>query len=1607
MTKPQTPNDYNDETARDKIAKRVDGLFSGQEPPSFESLREVEAMKARLKELEAQLATQPASQPSHASTIPDKPGAHQQPYPEARFPHWSASKASPSDGDNRVQNASRVLTLLFGAIVLSLPVYVYWAVKTGAWQIYAIIASLICASIFLGLAISLARRNRVEFAMELMVANTCLMIPFLVGLITGMGVVAAATQFLIILAIVGQSLTGPRAVRSLLLGFVSSIVTILIDLTAPWTRFSVPGLQSTLPVTAGIVMIALGFLVARQFRNYSLRSKLIVTFVAVALVSTIAVGYVTNRVATAQFNAELGANFNELAARMGRETSDSLLANKLALDGLVLNKFVQDSVEQANRYGTDDLSVLENFDKRWVLATENDPLIRQILANDVAGELRELQERLPQYSELFVTDQYGAIIASTNRTSDYYQADEVWWQSAWNDGKGDVFISEPEFDESAGVYAIDIALPIPAHTRSDFVGVLRATVNINELTGLLASSQFGRTGEAVLVFPSQQFLTRQLGAGLSTLDPETLSEVSAMEGAYTTFVYEGTPSLVSKAPVASIRNSQDSDVINRLGWTIVIHQDLVEANQPITSTTRGITFTAIGVLIAAGLLALFVGGQFAKPIENLTFVASQIAAGDLLAEANDTSRDEIGTLAKTFNRMTFQLRETLMGLEQRVAERTHDLELASEVGRTISEKVGNLAEMLNDAAETIRSNFDLYYTQVYLVDSSGRSLILRAGTGEAGIQLLERGHRLSISASSLNSRAASGRQPVLVGDTHKSAHFLPNSLLPLTRSELSVPLIANEQVVGVLDMQSERPETFSAANLAAFQVLAGQLAIAIQNSLLFHQTEEARLQVEEQARRLTTTGWEEFLDAVDRSEKVGYVFRQEEVLPLVEASSPASDNTLVVPIQVTGAKIGEIQLTDEVTRRWTSSEMEMIQAAMSHVAGHIEGLRLLAQAERYRAQAEQVSRRLTRQGWNEYLGTRRSLADGYAYDSNTVEALSVHDHANSAPELLEPITVREEVIGTLAMEQAPGTGAEARQIMNAVAKQLSEHIENLRLLEQSQERTFELEEAQVFLDSVIESLPHMLFVKDAEDLRFLRWNKAAEELVGYSQDVMLGKNDYDFFSKEEADFFTSKDRQVLADGKTLDIPEESLVTVHHGTRIMHTRKAPVYGADGKPKYLLGVAEDITEHKQASEALARRATELATVAQVSTTASTVLDPDLLLQAVVDLTKEQFGLYHAHIYLANESWNTLLLAAGSGEVGRKLVAEEHAIPMSLEQSLVARAARQRSSIIVNDVRSEPGFLPNPMLPETLAEMAVPMIVGNTLLGVFDVQSNNLQGFSSEDAHIFTTLAAQVAVALQNARLYVEQSATVTQLRELDRLKSSFLANMSHELRTPLNSILGFTDVMLEGLDGDLTDYMDNDLRLIQKNGQHLLHLINDVLDMAKIESGRMNLHPETFKLHSVLDEVTSITSTLASEKNLSLFIDENSDQEIEVYADNTRLRQVVINLVNNSIKFTEKGKIILSASPMEGARVLISVKDTGIGIPPDKLEAIFQEFTQVDTSTTRKAGGTGLGLPISRRLVEMHGGRLWAESTGVEGEGSIFHVELPVEARITEVIEKQEK
>ncbi len=738
------------------------------------------------------------------------------------------------------------------------------------------------------------------------------------------------------------------------------------------------------------------------------------------------------------------------------------------------------------------------------------------------------------------------------------------------------------------------------------------------------------------------------------------------------------------------------------------------------------------------------------------------------------------------------------------------------------------------------------------------------------------------------------------------------------------------------------------------------------------QLEEAGYRAAPSAVQIPTPG------VIYETEEVGFAYVGEEVLPLkaIQLSPQKLEKALESPLTDGDTTIGAVKAVEPPNeRKWTDDEAKMANAVAQQVSLQVQNLRLLAAAERARAEALAANRQFTHQSWESFMdGIRNSERIGYAYDQAAVEPFM--DSIPREHDLQETISVLDEQVGNIFLKTDPSNPLtdQDREMVAAVARQVAQQVENLRLLADAARARTNAEEA-------------------TRRLTRQNWQSFTAQKGG-----MLG---YAYNSLHVLPVEQEQVSQDMSFTQPLQV---------RGEIIGQLAVAGLQDVSPETEQLVNsIAEQVgiqVENLRLFELNEKRASELETVAVISTTASTTLDPDELLQAVVDLTKARFNLYHAHVYLTDESWNTLLLAAGAGEIGRHMVMAGHAIPISAEKSLVARATRERTPLIVNDALAQSDFLPNPYLPDTRSEMAVPMISGDKVVGVFDIQSTVVGNFTQDDANIFTTLALQVAVALQNARLYQEQSATVAQLRELDRLKSSFLANMSHELRTPLNSILGFSDVMLEELDGPLTDNMRVDLGLIYKNGQHLLHLINDVLDMAKIESGKMNLSVEKFNLLEIIEEVTSITSTFASEKNLSLFIDSASDREVEIKADKIRLRQVMINLVNNAIKFTEKGKISIHVAREEN-NVLVTVKDTGIGIPMELLESIFQEFTQVDTSTTRKAGGTGLGLPISRRLIEMHGGRLWAESSGIDGEGSTFYVFLPTEAKIKQDIEPKVK
>lgn len=435
-------------------------------------------------------------------------------------------------------------------------------------------------------------------------------------------------------------------------------------------------------------------------------------------------------------------------------------------------------------------------------------------------------------------------------------------------------------------------------------------------------------------------------------------------------------------------------------------------------------------------------------------------------------------------------------------------------------------------------------------------------------------------------------------------------------------------------------------------------------------------------------------------------------------------------------------------------------------------------------------------------------------------------------------------------------------------------------------------------------------------------------------------------------------------------------------------------------FLEGISEQVAEalesarlFEQTQNALAvqeRLAQELRTVSEVSTVAATIRESYSLLQSVVDLTKVSFDLYHVHIFLLSEDEQELLLVAGADDVGRLMREENSRLSVS-DRSIISKAARTREPVIVADATEDKDFLLEPLLPDTRSELAVPMIVGTKLLGVLDVQSDQPHRFTDEDVLINRTLASQVAVALQNAYLYDEQVQATERLREVDRLKTEFLASMSHELRTPLNSIIGFADVLLEGVDGELNEFMQEDVKLIRDSGEHLRTLIDDILDMSKIEAGKMELRYERIDMYQMAHDIISTATPLAKEKGLRLNLFIHND-DIVVEADRTRLRQILWNIVGNGIKFTKQGQVTLTIEKQNG-NLLVEVADTGIGIRPEDMDIVFEQFRQVDGKLNREAGGTGLGMPISKNLVELHGGRIWLESR--LSEGSQFYFTIPLQ------------
>jgi PAS domain S-box-containing protein len=584
-----------------------------------------------------------------------------------------------------------------------------------------------------------------------------------------------------------------------------------------------------------------------------------------------------------------------------------------------------------------------------------------------------------------------------------------------------------------------------------------------------------------------------------------------------------------------------------------------------------------------------------------------------------------------------------------------------------------------------------------------------------------------------------------------------------------------------------------------------------------------------------------------------------------------------------------------------------------------------------------------------------------------------------------PLRSKQVVSGVIAIQTYGNSSVRVNErhanILSVLAPQVASAIE----------RFFAEREIQKFKLGIDRS-DNAVFITDLDGaIQYV--NPAFENVYGYTAGEAIGKTPRIIKSglipaEQYKNFWSTLTSGGTISGELVNRRKDGRLVPISGTN------SPILDETGKIIGFLAVHQDITERKKSEETLKRRNDYLAASSEIGRLVTSTLDLNTIFTRTVNLISERFGFYFASIYIIEETGFKVVLREATGEAGEAMKAQRYAIAIG-SASTVGKVSESGEYLLINDTAHDPLHQPNPLLLDTQSEVAIPLRIGSRTVGVIDIQSTETFAFTEDDISVLQSLADQVAVAIDNARSYELSQQLIKDLREVDQLKSQFLANMSHELRTPLNSIIGFSRVILKGIDGPVTDLQQQDLTAIYNSGQHLLGLINDILDLARIEAGKMELNFEEVHIAELTTSVLSTAKGLVKEKPIQLLQRIPSDMPT-IRGDTMRVRQVLLNLISNASKFTDEGSITVQALTQKGPtgkmEALINVIDTGPGISLEDQEKLFKAFSQVDGSATRKTGGSGLGLSICANLIQLHGGRIGV--TSEVGKGSTFWFTIPL-------------
>ncbi len=730
--------------------------------------------------------------------------------------------------EDQTQKALLVLNVLLGGAVLIILPYYFIAWQTQSWHMFVLATVLLAFGFLTIFTRRLVKDGRVERGITITIGGMFVIFPVSVLLVADLGSVLSLSLIAISITIILQTLPSSQHARLVIMSVAIGLITYLLDIFGGDYRLTLPQLQSIVTIITALVLLTYAIFIIRGYASYSLRTKLIFAFLTISLISGGVVILLTTNTIRTSLVQDIGENLKSTAETRAVAMGDLLTKQTDLLTTLSLNSTLITELEAINVEAS--LSELEAIDQQWRNADDNDPLIQNSLNNPLASELNTFQQNFPQHVELFITDEQGALLATTNRTSDYYQADETWWQVAFADGQGGTFISQPEFDESSNALGLQMAVPMFS-TNGAIVGILRTTYQADAFSELLSAPLQSADLRLEVYLPNGGELELEDGE-VELSEDEGYEQWLDLATSSDIFLQIAHNDVSSIASAVLVQDGENRSAISDLGWVLVSLEPEAVGLAAVNDQQRT-TILLVIVVALLSIAAAFIFAQYlTQPVLTLVSAVSQVRAGDFSTRVPVQTQDETGVLGLAFNDMTEQLQKSVGRLERR----NRVIETSAAVGRSLS-TILEPKQLASAVVDQVQKTFNYYHAHIYFLDSTGQTLEMAGGTGFAGAEMIAAGHTIAL-GQGLVGRAAATNQLVLASDVTQEADWLPNPLLPETRSETAVPITIGDQVMGVLDVQHNIKNGLRELDAEMLQAVANQVAIALQNARTYAQVQQ-------------------------------------------------------------------------------------------------------------------------------------------------------------------------------------------------------------------------------------------------------------------------------------------------------------------------------------------------------------------------------------------------------------------------------------------------------------------------------------------------------------------------------------------------------------------------------------------------------------------------------------------------------------------------------------------------------------------------------------------------------------------------------------------------